>query len=403
VKTGSASARDPLFGVFTDIEQTHDNLRPRMPIRVKQRTEVLSHRALNRALLERQLLLERRPVAVATAIERLVGMQAQVPTDPYVGLWSRLDRFRPEQLERLILARKAVRIVLMRSTIHLVSARDCLDLRAIVQPAVDRELAGSWRKRVAGLELEPVVKAGRALLEERPRTARELGALLHPRWPDRDPQTLAYVLRNCAALVQVPPRGLWRESGQTTHTTAEAWLGRPLSTDAAPDRIVMRYLAAFGPASPRDAEAWSGLRRLGEVFERLAPRLRRFTDERGRELFDLPRAPRPEPDRPAPVRFLPLYDNSLLGHADRSRIVSETNRKATVTINGVGPAAILIDGFGRALYTVATDGSRAVLQIRALDRLTGEERRALEAEGDKLLGFLEPEASRDVRIKKAER
>jgi hypothetical protein len=268
---------------------------------------------------------------------------------------------------------------------------------------VERELTGSWRKRLAGLDLDPVVEAGRALLEERPRTPRELGALLQPRWPDRDPQTLAYVLRNRAALVQVPPRGLWRASSQPTHTTAEAWLDRPLSTDAAPDRMVLRYLGAFGPATPRDAEAWSGLRRLGEVFERLAPRLRRFTDERGRELFDLPRAPRPDPDRPAPVRFLPTYDNALLGHADRARVVSDAHRRAMFTPNGVGPGPILIDGFMRAFYTV-TSGSRAVLHITALDRLSAAEAQALEREGGELLRFLEPEAStRDVRIKKAAR
>lgn len=361
--------------------------------------EVLDQRALNRALLARQMLLARRRIGVGAVLEQLVGLQAQVPTDPYIGLWSRVAGFAPEQLERLISGRKAVRIAVMRSTIHLVSAADCLALRPVVQSVIDRELLiGSRGRQLAGLDLAAVVRAGRAILDRAPRTPRQLGALLRERWPDRDAPALAYVLRCGAPLVQVPPRGLWTSSSQTTYATAETWLGRPLATDAAPDAMVLRYLAAFGPASARDAEAWSGLRRLGEVLERLRPRLRRFADQRGRELFDLPRAPRPSGDQPAPVRFLPSYDNALLGHADRSRIVSDDHRRRIMTAGGVA-APLLVDGFMGGTWRLSRRKQAAVLRVEALIGLSAAEVREVEGEAERLLQLLAPGArSRDVAV-----
>jgi hypothetical protein len=362
---------------------------------MKRDPDRLGQRALGRALLARQLLLDRRSLSPAAAIEHLIGLQAQVPTDPYLGLWSRLVDFTPASLERLFTARKVVRIALMRSTIHLVTGRDALALRPLVQPILDVELfVGARRKQLAGLDLDPVVAAGRAILDEAPRTPRDLGRLLAARWEGRDPQALAYVLRNRAPLVQVPPRGLWSRSGQTTHATAEDWLGSPVDPAPSVDRMVMRYLAAFGPASARDVEAWSGLRRLGEVIERLAPRLRRFTDERGRDLRDLPRAPRPAEDVPAPVRYLPSYDNALLGHADRSRIVTDENRRAVMSANGVGSAPVLVDGTMRAAWKLERGEGSALLRVQALGPVSSAEGREVEAEGQRLLHFLAPEVDR---------
>jgi hypothetical protein len=204
--------------------------------------DVLNRRALNRALLERQLMLRRSNLSAAEAIEHLVGMQAQVPTTPYLGLWTRLEGFRPAELSELIETRAAVRIALQRSTIHLVTARDCLAIRPVVQPVLD-----AFPKRLSGLDATGLAAAGRALVEEQPRTFAELGALLAADW-DREPADLASAVRALVPLVQVPPRGLWRRSGQARHTSTEAWLGRP-----DPSARGGRAAAAQAPQLPRRA------------------------------------------------------------------------------------------------------------------------------------------------------
>ena len=358
--------------------------------------EVLSVRALNRALLERQLLLRRGKLSAAKAIEHLVGMQAQQPTDPYVGLWTRLDGFRPADLARLIASRRAVRTPLMRATIHLVTARDCLALRPVLQPVQARTHAGSpFGRGLKGMDVARLLAVGRALVDERPRTRAELRPLLRERWPDRDPDSLAHAVSYLLPLVQVPPRGIWGASGQATLTSVEAWLGRPLATDAAPDGLIRRYLAAFGPATIADVRTWSGLTGLTEALERLRPRLATFRDERGRELFDLPDAPRPDPDTPAPPRFLPEYDNVLLSHADRSRIVSEANRKRLTTSNGRSFGTVLVDGFVSATWRISSERGRATLLTRPLRRLSKQEREAMAQEGARLLAFSSAEAGKE--------
>jgi hypothetical protein len=362
--------------------------------------EVLSQRALNRALLARQSLLSRAGLSAPEALERLVGMQAQAPNAPYVGLWSRLTDFRPEALAGPLRERRVVRVALMRATIHLVTARDCLALRPVVQPVLERNFyTGSpFGRRLAGVDMPALLAAGRALLAERPLTNPELGARLAARYPGRDPAALAYALRYLAPLVQVPPRGVWGEGGQATSTTAEAWLGRPLDPDPTPDAAVLRYLAAFGPATAADAQVWSGLTRLGEVLERLRPRLRTFRDERGRELFDLPDAPRPDPDTPAPVRFLPEFDNALLSHADRARIISDGDRGRVGALNNLIFGAALVDGFARGLWKIKREGRAAVLYIELLGRLPPRDRAALAEEGARLLAFAADAEDREVRF-----
>ena len=363
--------------------------------------DVLGPRALNRALLARQMLLDRRKLSALDAIERLVGMQAQAPMPPYVGLWTRLEGFRPGELAGMILERRAVRVALMRNTVHLVSARDYLALRPLVQPAIDRGLRANRTERAAleAMDLEALVAAGRALLEERPRTAKELGGLLEERWPERDGASLARAVRHLVPLVQVPPRGVWGSSGQAAHTTAESWLERPLDPDPSPEEMVLRYLGAFGPATVKDAQTWSGLTRLGEVFERLRPRLATFRDEQGKELFDLPDAPRPGPHAPAPPRFVPAFDNLILSHADRDRVIAEPYRKAIASKNGMVPACVLVDGFVRGTWKTERARGKATLVIEPFEPLSEVDRDALAEEGARLVRFTEEDAQAfEVRV-----
>ena len=351
---------------------------------------MLGQRALNRATLERQMLLRRWKMPAEEAIEHLVGLQSQAPNPPYVGLWTRLEGFHPEELAHLILDRRAVRIALMRNTVHLVSARDCLALRPLVQPVLDRGLYGSRAHRAGleGLNIEALVAAGSALLEEKPRTAKELGELLRERWTDRDAASLARAIRHLVPLVQVPPRGIWGESGQAAHTTVEAWLGRPLDAESSLDEMVVRYLGAFGPATVKDVQIWSGLTRLGEVFERLRPRLRVFRDEHGKELFDLPDAPRPSPDAPAPPRFLPEFDNLILSHSDRARVIANDHRRVIAARNGMVPAVVLVDGFVRGTWKIEKTRRAATLVIEPFESLPKKERDDLVEEGERLVNLL---------------
>jgi hypothetical protein len=281
-----------------------------------------------------------------------------------------------------------------------VSARDCLALRPLLQPVIERGLKGAYGKRLAGLDLQQIAAQSRVLLEEQPRMFADLGALLAERWPDRDPQALANAARALLPLVQIPPRGVWGVGGLAVHTTAEAWLGRPLEARPALDAMVMRYLAAFGPASVKDVQTWSGLTRLREVVEQLRPQLRSFRDEQGIELFDLPDAPRPDPETPAPARFLPEFDNLFLSHADRSRVIDEAHRQSILaTPNGLIPGGASVDGFFCGLWIIRKQRSSATLTIELFAQLTQQDRDALVEEGAALLKFVAAEAeTHDIRF-----
>jgi winged helix DNA-binding protein len=360
---------------------------------------VLGVRALNRALLARQHLLARTSRTPAQVIEQLVGLQAQSPPDPYVALWTRIEGFRHDGLARLLTTRRAVRVALQRSTIHLVTARDCLALRPVLREVQERNLfVGSpYGRRLKGMDLDALVAAGRALFDERPRTTAEAGTLLAKRFRGRDAIALGYGLRNLLALVQVPPRGVWGVSGQPLCAAAETWLGRPLAKGASPDALVLRYLAAFGPASVADAQSWSGLARLQETFERLRKKLRTFRAEDGRELFDVPRAPLPDEDVPAPVRFLPVYDNVVLGHADRSRIIPPVAKPLAVGPISVG--SVLVDGFVGGLWRVERGRTKAALLVALLARPSSATKAEIVEEACRLLAFVAGDAdARDVRL-----
>jgi hypothetical protein len=365
---------------------------------------ILSRRALNRALLERQLLLRRSKISTTDAIEHLVGMQAQEPIDPYVGLWTRLDGFRADDLARLISDRRAVRMGLMRGTVHLVTARDALVMRPVVQQVYERIFvsargdvgATTFTSRLAGVDLKAVLAAGRELVNESPRTAAELRPLLKKRWPRRDAEALAAAVHFLVPLVQVPPRGLWGLSGQARHATLETWLGTDLIADASSDKLVVRYLRAFGPATVADARNWSRLSGLREVFERLRSQLRTFRDESGRELFDVPDGALPDPDTAAPPRFLPQYDNVFLGHEDRSRIVRDDFRKSPWIEGNFG--TVLVDGFIGAIWKISRKDGEALLRVESVAPLGRRDMDAVAAEGERLLAFTDPEATRVVSV-----
>jgi hypothetical protein len=349
----------------------------------------LTSRALGRALIARQLLAERARMSALDAVEHLVGLQAQAPKPPYFGLWSRLDGFRAEELSALLAERKAVRVSVMRGTVHLVSAADCLQLRPLTRVLYERLVRTNHPKRLDGLDPATVADAGLSLLRQGPRTARELGVLLGEMWPEHDPEALSRAVRSLCDVVQTPPRGLWGRSGQPTYETIESWLGRPVSPEPGIETVVLRYLGAFGPASVMDAQAWSGLTRLGEVMDRLRPQLRVYRSESGRELFDLPEAPRPDPELPLPARLVAEYDNLILSHADCTRVISDSARKTIATRNGQVPGTILLDGAVRGMWKAEQPRRKAAtLTVTPfVRRFTDDEERELATEGERLLRF----------------
>lgn len=367
--------------------------------------EILSPRALNRALLQRQGLLARTgggAGAVIAMVERLVGLQAQVPSNPYVALWSRLEGFRPEELSELVERGAAVRAQVMRGTIHLVSARDCLAMRPLTQPVLTRAFRTNFTKRMGGADLDEVVAAGAELLAAGPRTRTELAATLAPRWPAAEPDALAQAVTFHCPVVQIPPRGLWRQSGQPTWAPAEAWLGAPLDEEAAIEDLLLRYLAAFGPATVSDMRTWCNLTGLRDVVERLRPRLRTFRDHEERELLDVLDGPLPDPDVPAPPRFLPEFDNLLLSHADRARVL-HAHGPGLPFPRGTWIGTLLVDGFYRANWKIAEEKDAATLTI---DRFTARPddpagtAEDIAAEAARLLAFVAPDAA-DHRVRLA--
>jgi hypothetical protein len=355
--------------------------------------KTLSDRALNRATLARQCLLDRRGSTVLDAVTWFVGLQAQEPGDPYVALWSRLDPFDPHELGALLESRQVVRITVMRGTIHLVTADDALALRPLMQPVLDAE--GTRHPDVRQLDDQPLTKPlalARRLVDERPRTPSELRAAFEREYPEAHAPGLTYACRLHLPLVQVPPRGVWGKRGMVRLAHAESWLGRSLDHTATLDDVVLRYLRAFGPATVADVNAWCRLTGLRAVVERLRPQLRTLNDARGRELFDVPDGPLPDEDVPAPVRFLPEYDNALLSHRDRSRFFVDDERARVGAHEERIKGTVLYDGFVRATWR--WDGDDVV--VSHVPRLPKTARRDIVAEGEQMLTFLERDG--DVRL-----
>jgi Winged helix DNA-binding domain len=354
-------------------------------------TDVLSERAINRATLARQYLLERAPVRAIDAISHLAGMQSQAPLAPYVGLWTRLRDFGPGELATLTEDRQVARLQLMRNTVHLVAAGDALDWTTMFAPLRTAEFNANFRAGMAGADLAAVLGEAGRLLAERPRTRAELGRLLAERWPQAEPRSLGYAATLHLALCQVPPRGVWGKGGGATWAPLADWLGAPLAAAPA-DALVLRYLAAFGPATVADVQAWSGLTRLREVVERLP--LRSFRGEAGEVLYDLPDAPRPASDTPAPARFLPEYDNLLLSHADRGRVIPHRRPVPLPPGNGATGGTFLIDGRWQGTWRLR----EGALRIQPFASLPTADLDALEAEAAGLFAFIAPQTPADIIV-----
>jgi hypothetical protein len=326
------------------------------------------------------------------AIERLAGMQAQEPRPPFLGLWSRLEGFAREDLIDALGDGSAVRGLLMRGTLHTVSARDFRAFRPVVQPVLSAAYAGVDKRRREGVDVDAVLPVARELLEEEPRTFNALRGLLSERFPDANERGLGYAARTHLPLTMVPTEDRWGFPRDAKFALAEA------GDDGSPRTLVRRYLAAFGPATAADSQTWSGLRGVAEVLEEMDD-LERFEDDQGRTLFDLPDAPRPDADVPAPVRFLPEFDNLVLAHADRTRLLDDEHRPLVVTKNLRVKATFLVDGRVAGTWKSARKGKKASLALEPFGKLRKKDIKALTAEGEQLLRLVEQEAaSFDVRV-----
>ncbi|WP_374772761.1 winged helix DNA-binding domain-containing protein [Streptomyces sp. NBC_01310] len=358
----------------------------------------LDTRALGRATLARQLLLDRAATPVLDAVAHLGGLQAQEPQEPFTGLWSRLRAFDPATLDDQLTGRSVVRTHLMRRTVHLVTADDALAWRARHDTMLRQRVLGTYRRELDGVDLDELAAAARAVLADgEPRSMTELARALAERWPAPGPRALGeMVIAALVPVAQLPPRGLWRTKAGVRNVPLSSWLGReiappsPDGSDPVGQALVRRYLAAFGPAASADLRAWCGLAGLPAAIAAIREELVTFRDERGRQLLDLPDAPRPDPDTPAPVRFLPAFDNAILGYHDRSRIIDDAHRGLSVS----GARVVLVDGRVSATWTVDA-GTVTVTPLRGLTRA---EQTAVTKEGQGLASFLSDNHSDRVRI-----
>ncbi|MDQ2673187.1 MAG: winged helix DNA-binding domain-containing protein [Chloroflexota bacterium] len=357
------------------------------------RPRILDAAQLNRATLARQLLLERASMSAYEAIGHLVGLQAQTATSWYLTLWSRLRDFDPLATGRLLEDRRVVRSWFMRATIHTVTDADAPDLRAFTQPTIERSIRGKWADALAGIDLAEMQRAIRWFVAT-PRTPGELVAHLAELWPDApDALTMTNAAKAIVPMVQVPPRGVWNRSGMVRLAAMDDWIGRPVPTKVDPVPILRRYLAAYGPASAADAQVWSGITRLGEVLDRMRGELLVLRDANGRELFDLPDAPRPQADVPAPPRFLADFDNLLLSHADRSRFITDAMRAALAERSGPLPGALLVDGRVAGAWYLRTQGPAATVVIGVSQPFAPDDEAAVRAEAGAMLDLSRPEAA----------
>jgi len=358
----------------------------------------LTLRDLNRAALARQLLLARQRRPISETVEQLVGLQAQVPAAPFVGLWTRLEGFRRDELQALIQRRQVVRVTMMRATLHLMTVGDFWLLRPALQEGLTYQYDAILRRRSLGLDIPAAIAAGRQFFAE-PHTFAEFRDLLERLEPGKDIRALAYAVRTHLPLVQVPsPTAPWGYPGNARFVTAESWLGRSLPANAPLRETILRYLAAFGPARAVDLQAWAGLPPVREALDELRPELIVLRGARG-EFLDLPDAPRPAPGTPAPPRFLPEFDNLLLAWRDRTRIIADEHRSRIMASPVLMRPTFLLDGFVAGTWRLEKSQEAATLVVEPFAKLAARDGEALAREGERLARFMEPTAATiDVRL-----
>jgi hypothetical protein len=353
---------------------------------------ILTDPALNSATLARQHLLERVAMEPHDLVAALVGMQAQTTQSWYLTFWSRLTDVDPVAIGSLLESRRLVRMTAMRGTIHLVTDEDAPALRAFTQPAIARLLRGTFGRGLVGVDLAELERIVRDVVGDDAVALEPIAEALAGRWPSADRFGLAQAGRGLIPLVHAPPRGVWGRSGGVRLALLDRWIGRPNPVTVDPLPIVRRYLAAYGPASVADAQAWSGVTGLAATFDALRPELVTFADERGRELFDLPDSPRPDADVPVPVRFLADYDNVLLAHADRARFAGDAERAALTYISGPIPGMVLADGRAAGSWFSKREKGVATATVTLVTDLDATTEAAVRAEAEAVLGFLHPAA-----------
>jgi hypothetical protein len=363
---------------------------------------VLTLRALNRATLARQMLLAREKVKPATAIERLAGLQSQWPKPPFVGLWTRIEGFSREDLRKATLAKKIVRATLMRMTIHTVSARDYVRFRPALQPALTRGVMNIVGKRVVGVDLPKIVEEGRAYFAKEPRGFEGLRKHFAEKYPKLDARALAYYVRGQLPLLLVPEHEEpWGYPGNADFALAQDFLGEEVPYETSCEELVRRYLAAFGPATMRDFQVWSYMGSSKETFDRLRDELVTFVDDKKRELFDLPKAPRPPEETEAPVRLLPEYDNIKLSYLDRRRFIEDAHKPKIFLAAARVRSTYLVDGFVAGAYAISREKKRAILTFEPFVKTSKRAREELAAEGEALVRFMEEDADHhEVRFEK---
>lgn len=361
--------------------------------------ETLERRRLTLATLERQLLLRRHPLGVTDAVTHLVGMQAQEPQESYTGLWSRLEGFAAEDLSDLLADRSLVRTLTMRRTLHLHTAHDALVLRPAHQAMLVTKMLGLYRRTLEGIDLDELTAVATPLFAAQPRITNDVAREVGVRWPHVEARALGDALTCLVALVQVPPRGLWGRTGPARLTTFAAWLGTdpdPDDAQAALPGMVLRYLRAHGPASSSDLRAWCGVPGLPAVVKELRPQLVSYRDESGRELLDLADGVVPSTDVEVPVRFLPAFDNVVLGYDDRRRVIDDEHRGLSVS----GARFVLVDGRVSAVWVPRRPeaGGPVTVGVELLRALTPSEADEVVEEGRALAAFLADGVPGDVEV-----
>ena len=347
---------------------------------------VLGRRELNRALLQRQLLLERLPLSAVQAVERLGGLQAQATSSPYFSLWARLERFERDELTAALRSRRLVKALLQRGTLHVATPKHYWAVSTVRRQLAPTLWPPSGEARLPAKEIARIAQLVAADLDGAELSLKEVQALLQPHAREGVPATFLWRrVQGQVPVIHVPPSGIWGYGGHGVYTAAGGKLrGGLLDPDRAFDRVVRTYLAAYGPATKQDVGQWAGVPRLAPIaasLERL--KLRTFRDEAGGVLYDVPRAPLPDPELPAPPRLVPRFDNLVLSHADRSRILGDVPPSRIVTKNGLVHATILVDGFVAGTWQL----EQGLVRLEPFGRLSADVRRALREEAERLEAF----------------